>query len=432
MFNKKFGHRALIFCLIAICSMLLLQGCGGSGNSDNSGAGSSNNSDSSNSDKAPEDDYLSKMKEFTSPDKSVSIYLNQDWEEEDLQMDFWLGAGSKKGDKAVVITQFPKTGANKMADSLDSVIELFESSYAISDKTDADVPAIPDMSGITAIRCKMNAGGESADAYTIYGETRYAYYAMSYIADKMTDDDIASFKASCSKFHEEVPEAENNFSAEMTDTIRWFNASYAILTDLNSWDYNLFGGLPANDDSQAVVQQMLPEWWDVTDRASADETLEWILNEGHRTNFAEEMKTLEENGVSANTSSEDLIAMLSNDYGFDEDEAQSYANAYAMYTEFGPDAISGWDYCRAMNLLGYYYIAGHYSEQEALDKSLEVAQTIQPLFESWDELIDSYLRGYEYWAGGDSEERRAVYEEIKTREDNPFQVDFKMELEKTW
>ena len=70
MFNKKFRHRALIFCLLAICSMLLLQGCGGSGKSD---AGSSNNSGSSNDDKSPEEDYLSKMKEFSSPDKSVSI-----------------------------------------------------------------------------------------------------------------------------------------------------------------------------------------------------------------------------------------------------------------------------------------------------------------------------------------------------------------------
>ena len=32
-------------------------------------------------------------------------------------MDNWLGAGSKKGDKAVVLMQFPKTGANKLADS---------------------------------------------------------------------------------------------------------------------------------------------------------------------------------------------------------------------------------------------------------------------------------------------------------------------------
>ena len=218
----------------------------------------------------------------------------------------------------------------------------------------------------------------------------------------------------------------------MTDTIRWFNASYAILTDLNNWDYNLFGGLPANDESKATVQQLLPEWWDVTDRASADETLDWILTEGHRLDFAENMQALEGAGVKPDTSVEDIASLLESDYGFDSEEAVSYASAYPIYTEHGENAIAGWDYCRAMNLLGYYYIAGYYSEQEALDKSLEVAQTMQPLFESWDDLIDSYLWGYEYWAGGDSAERRAVYDDLKSRSDNPYQVDFKASLSKTW
>jgi hypothetical protein len=413
MFISKFRHQALMLCLSLFCAIPLLQGCGG-------GAA-----------KTPED-YLSKMKEFSTPDKTASLYLDQEWGEEDLQMDNWLGAGSKKGDKAVVLMQFPKTGANKLADSMDSVTEMVESSYSISGKEDAEAPSVPDMSGVTASRCKMSAGGVTGDAYVVYGETDYAFYSLAYIADKMSDNDIASFKASCSKFHEEAPEVEDNFSAEMTDTIRWFNASYAILTDLNNWDYNLFGGLPANDESAATEQELLSEWWDVTDRASADETLDWILNEGHRADFVENMQTLEGAGITADTPQEELISMLTSDYGLDNDEAQSYADSYAIYTEYGPDAISGWDYCRAMNLMGYYYIAGYYSEQEALDKSLEIAQTMQPLFESWDDLIDSYLRGYEYWADGDSEERRAIYEEIKTREDNPYQIDFKMTLEKTW
>lgn len=58
--------------------------------------------------------------------------------------------------------------------------------------------------------------------------------------------------------------------------------------------------------------------------------------------------------------------------------------------------------------------------------------TVQPLFESWYDLMDSYLRGYEYWAGESSEERRAIYEELKTRDDNPYQIDVKLELIKTW
>ncbi len=105
---------------------------------------------------------------------------------------------------------------------------------------------------------------------------------------------------------------------------------------------------------------------------------------------------------------------------------------YKMYEEYGANAIDGWDYCRAMNLLSFYYLAGYYTEQEVLEQSLEIAKMIQPLYESWDELIASYLRGYEYWAEESSEERRAVYEELKEKEDSPYNIDFKMKLVKTW
>ncbi len=46
--------------------------------------------------------------------------------------------------------------------------------------------------------------------------------------------------------------------------------------------------------------------------------------------------------------------------------------------------------------------------------------------------MSSYMRGYEYWAEESADERRALYEDLKTRQDNPYSVDFKMQLEKTW
>lgn len=413
MFTKKIKRQALILCLALTCCAMLLQGCSG---------------------KSPKttQDYLSDMKEFSTPDKTVSIYFDQNWQTEDLEMECWLGAGNKKGDKAAALLQFPKTGSNMMANSMEMAAEMVEASYHVSDKQDVDAPDLPGMENVTAYTCKMSADGVTGGAYLIYGETAYAYYALTYIANKLTDGDIASFNASCSKFQENAPEVEDNFSTEMTDTIRWFNATYAILTDINGRDYNLFGGMPANDDSKALMQGSLPESWGVDDRASADENMEWLLSEGHRTSFAEEMKSLEDIGVTADTSTEDLIALLKDEYGFDEHEAGSYARAFAVYTEHGADAIAGWDYCRAMYLLPAYYHAGYYTEQEALDKSLEVAQIMQPMYESWDDLMDSYLWGYDYWAGEESTERRGIYEKLKGQSDNPFRIDYKMNLEKTW
>ncbi|MCI8852899.1 MAG: DUF1266 domain-containing protein [Lachnospiraceae bacterium] len=224
---------------------------------------------------------------------------------------------------------------------------------------------------------------------------------------------------------------EEEPAEELSDTIRWFNASYAVLTELNHWDYNRFGGMEPSEMNRMVVQQLLDEWWGVTDRQTADETLEWIVTEGHRVDFAETMGMLEEDGM-GEVAPEDRVAYLLEYYDVTEEEAQIYADGYGAYEQYGANAIAGWDYCRALNLMGYYYIAEYYTLEEALDWSLQMAEAIQPQFESWDQLIDSYMYGYEYWQEASSAERRAVYEELKSRDDNPYAVDFKTSLEKTW
>ena len=346
-------------------------------------------------------------------------------------MDGWLIAASSREDNAVFLLQFIKNGPSSQAGSMEDVKDIIKTSYNLSGETKAEAPEVPGMTNVTAITGRMSVDSTNVDAYIVYGETDYAYYSMAYAADKMNDSKIASFKVSCSKFRESAPEVEDRTTAELTDTIRWFNASYAVLTDLNGWDYNRFAGLAANDDVMAMEQKSLEEWWSVTDRATADSTLDWILTEGHRDTFAEDMAYLEEAGI-RDIAPNERSAFLLDQFQMTADEAQNYADMFGFYEQYGPDAIAGWDYCRAMNLMSFYYLAGYYTEQEALDKSLEIARTMQPLFESWDDLMSSYMRGYEYWAEESADERRALYEDLKTREDNPYSVDFKTELEKTW
>jgi len=215
-----------------------------------------------------------------------------------------------------------------------------------------------------------------------------------------------------------------------TDTVQWFNATYAILTYANGQDYNLFGGAEPSTIMEMQYQSLLDGSWDVTDRASADETLDWILTEGHRDDFMITGELLSQ--IVEECGEEELENYLMQEFDESQEEAQLDVATYEMYKEYGETAIDGWDYCRALSLLSFYYMAGYYTKEEALDKSLEIAETVQPLFGSWDELIDSYLRGYEYWAEEDSSERREIYEELLAADDNPFRVDYNIILEKTW
>lgn len=377
------------------------------------------------------EDILAKMKEYTAESGTVSIYLEDGWETQDLGIDTWLGVQSQSKGDEVVVTQLPKNQYNGTVNSLEDLQAMMEESFHITDAQPTDAPEVAGLTSVSAVTCNISSDAGTGEAYIIYGESDYAYYMLVYSSKTITDKEKASFNASCTTLKETPLEEENNFATEMTDTIRWFDASYAILSKLNHYNLQYFGGLAANEENAEIVKEALKSSWEVTDRASADETMEWILSEGHRQDFKDSMKSLVDAGIQ-NVSADGRKDFILENYEVTDDEAQHLADMYGLYEQYGENAIDAWDYCRALSLAAFYYHAGYYTEQEALDKSLEIAQTMQPLYSSWDEAMDSYLRGYEYWAEESSDERRAIYEELKQEENSLYHVDWNLTFEKTW
>lgn len=171
-------------------------------------------------------------------------------------------------------------------------------------------------------------------------------------------------------------------------TVQWFNATYAILTKGNGQNIRAVGGElklaslggigpQADEDNKKAIQNLLVSYWGVTDRASADLVLNTLIASGNATG-------------------------------------------------------SAWDYSRAMSNLGYYYLAGYYTIEETLDRSLEIAQVIQTRFTSWDEFNESYLKGYSAWSGSSDEERRTVWNGLKGSAFNPYALDWNLPLTKSW
>lgn len=232
----------------------------------------------------------------------------------------------------------------------------------------------------------------------------------------------------------DAPEAKE---PELPDTVRWFNTTYAVLTAANNGDLGAVGGYQKTEINIAGVRNGLKSSWDVTDKETADETLEWLLSKGHRSTFAEEMAMMEEDGL-LELSKEEAKSTFEG-MGFSAEEAACYASMLEVYKARGEHAIDAWDYCRALQLLGWYYVADYYTEGEAMDKSLEIAQMLQQQYHSWEELLESYLDGYHYWAeddqddpSSDTAQRRAVYEELKSGSQNPYELDWNAKLEKSW
>ncbi len=374
------------------------------------------------------------FKEFVSDDGTVSIQMDESWAVEKVNdengSEGWISAFTEDDSEGVVVMQLSKSVYGVGTD-MDKWKEIIESTYPMSEMEDMEEPSVPGMNVDSAYSCVVTADGVKGAGRVVYGDTDYAFYCILYAAPKIDDKREEYFQKVCASFQENAPEIENASVVETTDTIQWFNNTCAVLTAVNSWDYTMFGGLPANEASKQITQALLDNWWGVTDRASADETMDWLLAEGHRASFTDDMEYLEQAGAGEVPAEERVDFFLEN-FDIDVEEAENYAVWYGFYETYGDNALLGWDYSRAMSILGNYYLSGYYTEAEALDKSMEVAKMIQESFDSWDDFMESYFVGYEYWAEESSEERRGIYEEMKAQADSPYNVDWNLTFEKTW
>lgn len=223
----------------------------------------------------------------------------------------------------------------------------------------------------------------------------------------------------------------------VAETVRWLTGTYAIINRSNGWKLDVVGGLKPGESNTARMKSLLSEWWGVTDRASADENLQWLLTEGHRTyyqntvyNFAIDTLTAEDREI--------YLAVIGND-GYEGADLNVLTTTFDAYMDLGSAAMDAWDYSRAIQCLGYYYVAGYYTLEESLDLALPIGQKLQETFSSWEEFARSYLWGYQFWNeddGSDPEsataKRRAVYEEIKALPESPYNLDWNLELTKSW
>lgn len=96
-----------------------------------------------------------------------------------------------------------------------------------------------------------------------------------------------------------------------------------------------------------------------------------------------------------------------------------------------------WHYSRAMMLCEALQAAEYITEEERYGKQLEIAPAIQNHFTSWDDFNTHYMNGFREWAysvsrGEIIRRREGMYEYLKKRSDNPFLLDWKLELKKDW
>ena len=117
-----------------------------------------------------------------------------------------------------------------------------------------------------------------------------------------------------------------------------------------------------------------------------------------------------------------------------------YVIAYLMHqNDVDPEYITAWDLCRVNQLYADYYLCGYMTYEEAMDASLENSLVLQGMYDSWEEMMDAYMLGYQFWQGDlavseDSPtlKRYHYYEMLDGMPDGPYTLDWDLKLKKSW
>lgn len=138
-----------------------------------------------------------------------------------------------------------------------------------------------------------------------------------------------------------------------------------------------------------TIKAQLESWWEVTDRDSTIEIVNWLLNEGHHAE-----------------ADEALAILLSNEAGDDPEPeklgevrrmvAYMIQNEYCDMTTIPHTAIA-WDLVRVVNLGRWAFLCGYVTEEEMWHIMQAGAEVARQEFSSWQEFGLSYTLGRGVW-----------------------------------
>lgn len=392
--------------------------------------------------KVPATTAQDELMEFSNKSKSMVIKAPAKWQSMDTGMDDMMIIGNQEGDVAMMIQRISagqemdeaqeqelldKLSAN-MGDSLDG---------AAATVLEGDSISIDGLEWLRTEEFDAPISGIASRHYAAYFKSDDFYYfiRLTAIEDKYEEEleNVKGYLQTLTVSKGTVTVGEAN--PELTDTIRWLNAVTSVYTTSAGFDVNEFGGIPMNDTGKALAAGLLEQSWGVVDKESANEVLDNLLN-GNTNQEAQELFVSLQ--LFEFKSAEELQEVLSAE-DFTQSEINYCQAVYSAVEELGGKGILGWDYCRGIYVAAWTHMAGYYTYEEAMDACMEFAEKIQSNFSSWDEFMESYLYGFQYWneddrtdSSSESYRRAQIYEDLKAVENSPFLLDFHMTLEKDW
>ncbi len=207
----------------------------------------------------------------------------------------------------------------------------------------------------------------------------------------------------------------------MSPTLQWMNTAGSILLAVNNGDFRYMAGIyfPGNENKQdraSKIKEMLWEYWEIQGHESAIETMKRLVNSGMRAWYGEEMRKLE---TIYSTYSEQQLIDIAKQTNPKADEDSFLPKMLMAYRKYGENAIIGWDMGRAAYIIQCCYFVGYVSMEEVLDIGVEAGKKAQAIFDNWEQMMESYLLGGQFWMKEDANDpnsmtskRWKIYEQL--------------------
>ncbi|MBI3031416.1 MAG: DUF1266 domain-containing protein [Candidatus Rokubacteria bacterium] len=171
----------------------------------------------------------------------------------------------------------------------------------------------------------------------------------------------------------------------------WALATSAVLTEHNRQRHDLLGGEERSEKAIGARKRDLSAWWNVNSRADLFAVLKWLEEGGHRQHF-------EELGAFVESLSPEQYRQLKVKTSLNREASHQLAMVEKHYRTLGPKSLMGWDYGRYVWLCRSAYLVGYLTEEEAWERIMDAARTLQRSFDSWKDLGENYLIGREFWS----------------------------------
>lgn len=84
-----------------------------------------------------------------------------------------------------------------------------------------------------------------------------------------------------------------------------------------------------------------------------------------------------------------------------------------MQQQYPEQGMLAWDLVRALSVVGGAYMGGAMEYREAAEIALAACRLLQKNFSSWDDMVNNYTLGYQFWRNRKMKDRLNYYKNLK-------------------